>query len=69
MRETGQVNVPTGSVVLKFAIEEIESFAEMIDDIVTVLNSNTRVDVHVCQSCGTEIEEIIYEEPEGEELA
>ena len=68
MKETGLINVPTGNVLLKFAIEEIEEFAEMIDDIVTVLGSNMKVNVHTCQSCGTEIEEIDYEEPEGEDL-
>lgn len=69
MKETGLVNVPTGSVLLKFAIDEIENFAVMLDDIVTVLGSNMKVQVHTCQSCGTEIEEIDYEEPEGEDLA
>lgn len=68
MKETGLVNVPTGNVLLKFAVEEIEDFAEMIDDIVTVLGSNMKVSVHTCQSCGTEIEEVDYEEPEGEDL-
>ena len=69
VKETGLVNVPTGSVLLKFAIDEIENFAVMLDDIVTVLGSNMKVHVHTCQSCGTEIEEIDYEEPEGEDLA
>ena len=69
MKETGLVNVPTGNVLLRFGIDELEDFAEMIDDIVTVLHSNTKVTVHACQSCGTEIEEIDYEEPEGEDLA
>lgn len=69
MKETGLVNVPTGSVLLKFAIDEIENFAVMLDDIVTVLGSNMKVHVHTCQSCGTEIEEVDYEEPEGEDLA
>lgn len=68
MKETGLVNVPTGNVLLKFAIEELEDFSEMIDDIVTVLNSNMKVNVHICQGCGTEIEEVDYEEPEGEDL-
>lgn len=40
----------------------------MIDDIVTVLSSNMKVSVHKCQSCGSEIEEVDYEEPEGEDL-
>lgn len=62
------MNVPTGNVLLKFAVEELEEFSEMIDDIVTVLSSNMRVNVHTCQSCGTEIEEVDYEEPEGEDL-
>lgn len=68
MKETGLINVPTGNVLLKFAVEEIEEFAEMLDDIVTVLSSNMKVSIHTCQSCGTEIEEVDYEEPEGEDL-
>lgn len=68
VKETGLINVPTGNVLLKFAVEEIEDFSEMIDDIVTVLSSNMKVSIHKCQSCGSEIEEIDYEEPEGEDL-
>lgn len=39
-----------------------------MDDIVTVLSSNSRINIHTCGSCGTEIEEFDYEEPEGEDL-
>jgi uncharacterized protein with PIN domain len=69
VKETGLVFVPAGKLVLNFAVSEIESFADIMDDIVTVLQSNSRVNVHVCESCGTEIEEVDYEEPEGEDLA
>lgn len=61
--------VPTGNVLLKFQISELDEFAMIIDDIATVLSSNVITRVHKCQSCGTEIEEIDYEEPEGEDLA
>ena len=69
LKETGLICVPTGNVLLKFAASEIEEFADMMDDIVTVLSSNSKINIHTCQSCGTEIEEIDYEEPEGEDLA
>jgi hypothetical protein len=69
MRETGLVCVPTGNVLLKFAFDEFEEFSLIIDDISTVLKSNTKVMTHTCESCGTKIEELDYEEPEGEDLA
>jgi hypothetical protein len=62
------VHVPTGNILLKFALSEIDEFATIMDDIATVLSSNMTVTVHKCQSCGTEIEEIDYEDPEGEDL-
>ena len=61
--------VPTGNVLLKFQFDEFEEFSSIIDDISTVLKSNTKVTMHACKSCGTEIEELSYEEPEGEDLA
>lgn len=67
--ETMQVCIPTGSQVLSFAASELESFADMLDDILTVLSSNSKVSIHVCQSCGSEIESVDYTEPEGEDLA
>ena len=63
------MHVPTGNVLLKFALSEIDEFATIIDDIATVLSSNALVHVHKCERCGTQIEEIDYEEPEGEDLA
>lgn len=60
--------VPVANQTLSFALEEIEDFAIMLDDITTVLASNIRVKTHVCQACGTEIDEMDYEEPEGENL-
>lgn len=63
------MHVPTGNSILKFALEEIDEFATIIDDITTVLNSNTLVHAHVCEHCGTQIEELDYEEPEGQDLA
>lgn len=63
------MHVPTGNILLKFELGEIDEFATIIDDIATVLNSNTLIHVHACEHCGTEIEEFDYEEPEGEDLA
>jgi hypothetical protein len=69
LKETGLVCVPTGNVLLKFQFDEFEEFSLIVDDISTVLKSNSKTTVHACESCGTEIEEISYEEPEGEDLA
>lgn len=66
--ETMQVCVPVGNQVLSFAASELENFADSLDDILTVLSSNSKVNIHVCQTCGTEIESIEYTEPEGEDL-
>jgi methionine synthase II (cobalamin-independent) len=63
------VHVPTGNILLKFALDEIDEFATIIDDIATVLSSNMNIHVHACEHCGTEFEEFDYEEPEGEDLA
>jgi uncharacterized protein with PIN domain len=68
MRETGLICVPTGNVLLKFQFDEFSEFASIIDDISTVLSSNMRITTHVCESCGTELDEVSYEEPEGEDL-
>lgn len=68
VKEIGRIFVPVGDLVLNFDINEIESFADTVDDIVTVLHSNSHVNVHICESCGTEIEETDYIEPEGEDL-
>ncbi len=69
MKKTNMIFIPTGNVILKFAIDEIESFADIVNDIMTVLQSNSRMTSHVCESCGTYVEELDYEEPEGEDLA
>ena len=69
MRETGLICVPTGNVLLKFQFDEFSEFSSIIDDISTVVNSNTKITTHVCESCGTQIDEIDYEEPAGEDLA
>jgi hypothetical protein len=69
LKETGLVCLPTGNVLLKFQFDEFEEFSNIIDDISTVLKSNTKVTMHTCKSCGTEIEELDYSEPEGEDLA
>jgi len=68
-KESNLIHIPTGKVLLKFALSEIDEFANIIDDIVTVLGSNLVVNVHTCESCGHQVEEIDYNEPEGEDLA
>ena len=67
-QETTQVYLPRGSQVLSFAASELEEFADILDDILTVLSSNSKLNIHVCASCGTEIESMEYTEPEGEDL-
>jgi len=67
-RETASVFVPVAGQTLNFAVEEIEEFASIMDDIATVISSNAKISLHVCQACGTEIEEFEYQEPEGEDL-
>lgn len=67
LREESLVCVPVGMTVLNFALEEISQFADMLDDICTVIESNTTFEVHTCPSCGTEIESADYNEPEDDE--
>ena len=67
-QETTQIYIPTGNQVLNFAASELEEFADILDDILTVLSSNSKINIHVCTSCGTEIESMEYVEPEGEDL-
>jgi hypothetical protein len=47
---------------------ELEEFADVLDDILTVLSSNSKINIHVCNSCGTEIESMEYVDPSGEDL-
>lgn len=68
LKETGLICVPTSNVLLKFEFDEFGEFSDIIEDISTVLKSNTKITVHTCNSCGTEIEELDYEEPMGEDL-
>lgn len=63
-----QVCIPAGNQVLSFVASELEEFADVLDDILTVLSSNSKINIHVCTSCGTEIESMEYTEPTGEDL-
>lgn len=67
LKEERLVCVPVGTTVLNFALEEISQFADMMDDICTVIESNINLEVHVCPTCGSEVEEIDYEEPKDDE--
>jgi hypothetical protein len=67
LKQERQVCVPVGTTVLNFALEEISQFADMMDDICTVIESNINTEIHVCPTCGNETEEIDYDEPEEDE--
>lgn len=61
------VCIPVRSTILSFALEEISQFADIIDDICTVIESNTNFDVHTCPTCGSEVEDTNYDEPKDDE--
>lgn len=66
-KEKQTISVPLGNSLISFRVEEIGEVADILDDICTVVETNTKISVHVCESCGTEIEEMDYDEPkEGE---
>jgi hypothetical protein len=68
LKEERLVCVPAGGMtVLNFALEEISQFADILDDICTVIESNINLDVHVCPTCGNEVEDIEYDEPKDDE--
>jgi hypothetical protein len=67
LKEEGLVCVPVGMTVLNFAIEEISEFADILDDICTVIESNTEFEVHSCPTCGTEIQTSEYNEPKDDD--
>lgn len=62
------VCIPTENKILSFAISELEVFTENLDDILTVINSNSTLRVHVCEACGSAVEDLEYTEPTGEDL-
>ena len=66
--ETAQVCIPTETQILSFAASELDDFAEILDDILTVLSSNAKLNIHICGTCGSTIQDIEYTEPEGEDL-
>lgn len=66
--ETARICIPTSTQTLSFVASELEEFADILDDILTVLSSNSKVSIHICASCGTEVESMEYVEPEGEDL-
>ena len=67
-QETMQICIPAGNQVLSFVASELEEFADVLDDILTVLSSYSKINIHVCTSCGTEIESMEYVDPSGEDL-
>jgi len=66
--EQGLVALPLGNVTLTFTLEEWATFFTMIDDLNTVIQTNTVESLHQCGSCGTVTAFLDYEEPDEQEL-
>ena len=66
--DTGQVSICLGQVSLNFSLEEWENFLLMIDDINTVVQTNSIENVVQCPACNTVSRYIQYEEPAEEDI-
>jgi len=66
--ETGDISLPIGNVTLNFSLEEWFTFANVIEEINTVLQMNTIENVMQCPACNTVATYIQYEEPSDEEI-
>lgn len=66
--DTGLVNLPIGNVILNFSLEEWLVFADVIDEINTVIQVNTLENVMKCSTCNTITSYVHYEEPDENEI-
>ncbi|MBC8409132.1 MAG: hypothetical protein H8E12_10485 [Rhodobacteraceae bacterium] len=66
--DTGLIKLPIGSVTLNFSLEEWLVFADIIDDINTVVQVNTLENVMKCSTCDTITSYVHYEEPDESEI-
>ncbi len=65
--EKQTINLPLGSITIRFTFEELAGFIETVDDINVVLQANLDASIYQCPSCGTVAAVYEYEEPEDEE--
>jgi len=66
--ETGDISLPMGPITLNFTLEEWAVFAEIIDDITTVLQTSTVENVLKCPTCKTIATYMSYEEPSDKDV-
>ena len=63
-KETGNVEIPLGNTMLKVPSVQIGELADLLDDIATVIESNTKSVSIECPTCGNTVESIEYNEPQ-----
>jgi hypothetical protein len=66
--DTGLINLPIGNVILNFSLEEWTVFADIVDDVNTIIQVNTLENVMKCSTCNTVTSYIHYEEPDENEI-
>jgi len=67
-QEENIVSFPLGSITLNLTFEEWQEFADAVDDVNTVLQSNTVESVMQCPTCNTIASYISYEEPSEKDV-
>jgi len=66
VRESGIVELPVGSFLLKIEAAKIPALADIFDDLASVLTAGGTFSEGECPTCGSFHEEFIYQPPEEE---